>query len=146
MRAASGLFDFASSNMSRPKPSWVESRSVAARAKGGIAIAGAVAARRGKPSFARQAVEKHGEVLRGRVIEPGKPLPFGAVGDPLLRLEQMPSAPRFISPAWLSLWPAKGRSPALDRIGDEAGRPVVGRGAVEGFEHAFPCRDRRDWS
>ena len=40
----------------------------------------------------------------------------------------------FISPAWLSLCPAKGSPIALDRVGDEAGRPVVGDG-VEGVEH-----------
>jgi hypothetical protein len=38
-----------------------------------------------------------------------------------------------IRPAWLSLWPGERQAEALDRVGDEAGRPVVVR-RLEGLE------------
>ena len=56
----------------------------------------------------------------------------------------------FISPAWLSLWPASGRPQALDRVGDEAVRRIVGRRRRRP-RRSPPCRGRarlviRAWS
>ena len=80
---------------------------------------------------------------RRRQAFEGLPFVAGTHRHPLA--EGSRPAPASSSPAWLSLWPASGRPMPLDRVGDEADRPVVRpRPRAKALEQARRDRGRRD--
>ena len=133
MRRASSLSPAAMSPRIRPNASWVDWRSprgtgrLAGTATGGGLVPARAPARRAAPS-ARNAAEP--SAGRSRPANGSHSAPSGTA----MPRWNAAICSGFISPAWLSLWPAKRQAEALDRVGDKAGRPVVGDG-VEGVEH-----------
>ena len=132
MRSASGPAARDNSTSSRPNPSCVDIRSPAG--SGSVAGTGTRAGRcrrdggRGEWHRAQEAFE-----IRRRHVETGEAIPFGAGHDAVLGAE--PFHLLLGHQAGVVVLVAGNRQPiALDGVGDDAGRPVVGK-AMEGVEH-----------
>ena len=67
------------------------------------------------------------EALRARLADVDRPSnrSHSWPGRMLIAPRNVSICAGVIRPAWLSLWPAKRQAEALDRVGDEADRPVV---------------------
>ena len=123
MRAASSPSSRASSPMIRPNASWVEAR-LARRPTGSVAGTGIGRARmrlgaRGERHGCEEPLE-----LVGIDVETGEALPLLAVCDPVLLLELGHLLGRH-QPGVIVLVAGERQPEALDRVGDEAVRPVV---------------------
>jgi hypothetical protein len=116
--AASRSSLLAISSGSGRRPCWSTSRLPdELRAVVGTAMAGA-----GRAPSARTARRRGSARVGGGMRQPLE-RSHSWPGRTPIAARRPPSA-RVIRPAWLSLWPGERQAPALDRIGDEADRPV----------------------
>ena len=132
IRRANSLSPAAMSPSSRPNASCVDCRSP--RGTGRLAGTGTAAARcRARQGAGeRRPIEKRGEPLSGDV-EAGEAVPL----RPLRHRHAVPERGHLVEvhqPGMIVLVAGERQSEAFDRVGDKAGRPVVGDG-VEGVQH-----------
>ena len=132
MRSASMSSRLASSPRMRPKPSWVDM--VSARATSSAAGTGMRAASKRRRPLGREGhVGQEGAQLVGQVVEAGEGLPLPALGHALAGLERGHLV-RVHQPGMVVLVAGEGQAEALDGVGDEHRRHVVGD-AAEGLQH-----------
>ena len=143
--ARAPLPDFASSSMSRPKPSCVDMR-LAGRQRQPrhrqhrrrLARLGEAAELHGQRARRSRAAAGAGGIQAGEMRPTPRPArcPASLEGRHLRLVHQ---------PGVIVLVAGEGQAEALDRVGDEAGRPIVSP-PRRTPRRSPPCHGRRDWS